>query len=409
MIRVQYLPILYSTTGAGTWSSTPTNLTDAFDCKVSLSIGDLNDTFSFKIPNTDNNAITRFNIQDNINMHLLLDGASAASSNMVINGTIKNISEEFGEKGKVLRIEGKSFGEISTTGIGFVDLTNVNVMQFLDAYRNSIFLRNRNFGISWNADNPSVKSDGLAFSALNGGGKIAEFDKSLNVVLDKYLTNEFTGDGNYYWYINTLKELCIRKQEINPSGVLTEGTDMVSCRYGVDPNSIYNYVVVKCGYDPNGRPITTRAEDPVSQSIYQLQYYMLVNTKISQDLLESERMTNPSYWSSTSAYPTSYPYTSVWKTVNGATVTSSTNGQYMSNFRVQAKRIGELEGLSFIDGHSGLFKKFTLVLRPTVGYSVGSVLSITSASYNLTNLPMRIEDIDYSDEGTILTLTEKVI
>lgn len=398
---ITYLKVIrYPKLSSGGWSTTPEEVTDAYDVDVSLSIGDLNDTFNFNIPNTNNSRITGFEKEDKINIHLLANTETYNDTNLIFTGLIKNISETV-SKDKTLSIEGVSLGEVLTTGLVNANNTNVDVMQHLQSCLASIANYAPNFTVTWDNNNPILKKDDItAFPKLSGGGLIADRDSSYNTVINKYLTDQYMQDGQYYWYVDINNKLVIRPRLDNPTNSITEGVDILNAKYSLDPQ-IYNYVIVKCGTDSQGSQITTRAVDYTSMAKYGFKYYFLVNNNIASDLFKADNVEQGSY-------PTSYPHTCAWKDESGSTVTATGDSDYRSKFRAQVKVLGSNYGLEWINLNSSLKKKFTLVLMPTKAYTVGGVVTIIAPSYNINNKNMRISDIQYSQSNTILTLKEDV-
>ena len=146
---------------SNTWSSTPNTITKAFDTDCSFELGNGNDAFGFKIANTNNAEISNYNTEDKINIHLLLNGESVSSSNLLFNGVIRKISEQYSEKSKVLSIEGRSFGEIMLNGVAFKDESNVDFMQHLQSCLDSVKYNNTSFSVIWDSNNPTLKKDGI--------------------------------------------------------------------------------------------------------------------------------------------------------------------------------------------------------------------------------------------------------
>ncbi len=373
---VKFAVTNYESTADGVWSSTGTDITDAYDVVINNALGETKDTFTFKVPNIRNSRIASFDPQDNVNINLLINNDTATGSNLLINGLLKAVKEDVNDKGKFLRIEGVSFAEIAGNALVFVEQFNVNCMQFLEAALSSVRLRNGNFGISWNEDNPTVKSTGIAFPALEAGGSIKAFDKSLSWLLNKYLQNEYTGDGRYYWYINNSKELVIRKRFAEATdGTLTEGVDFKTAKYDINAEDVRNFIVVKCGNDYFGRPISTRYDDPVSRAKHGFRYYMLVDTQIAQ-------------------------------TIKAQGAFSSTTNEA---FKIAVKEAGVAAGAEFARAHNEGFRQITITMSPNVSYSIGDKVAVTSHSYNITSLPMRIKEISWDIDSTIITLTEEAL
>lgn len=401
VIKYSYLP-------SETWSLTPEVISDAYDIDVGFRLGELNDTFEFKLSNPNGSNKNTFKVQDRVTVHFLLNGDTYSDSNMLINGIVKGISQTSGEKGEILSISGVSFGEITTTGLVFATSINKNCMEHIDNCRQSIALRNGNFGITWNSGNPSLKSDGVTAFPKLPTYNTREYDKSFYKILETYLTNEYTDDGNYYWYVNNAKELVIRKRLSTQDTSLIEGTDdILTHKIGVDASKIYNFIVVKCGNDPRGSPMSSRYDDPVSRTQYGFRYYMLIRTDIGTNLLDYERTQGGIPVDKT--FPTAYPYTiRGWKDSLGADIVVNSDKEFVEEFRIHAKDVGALAGKNYATMYSSKLHQLTVVLPPTNAYSIGSMIMCNFPSYGLNNILMRVTEITYSDENTMLTLLQEV-
>lgn len=390
----------YPRTGDGTWNSTGTLIDESFDVSCSLSEGETNDVFSFKIPNPRNVWAGFFGQQDNVKIYLSKNNASSSSNNLIMNGLIRGVDGRSDTPAKHLIIKGVNYSEIATTAIGFHTNTNVDVMVFLEGFLGSINDRNPSFPITWDTNNPSLKGDGSAFPKLLEGGQVKEFDKTLYSILNKYLTDKYTGDGGYYWYISNDQKLVIRRKNSDITGTLTEGVDFKTSRVQIGKD-IINYVLVKCGLDPNSRPISTRYDDPVSRNKYGFKYAKIERT-IGQDLITEQGF-------GTSNFPSAYPYDTTWKDKDGNTVTVTSDGEWVQAVRTQARRVGVIEGEKYANNRGEGKLTITLTFEPTLNYSVGEVYSISIPSYGVSDKQLRVKDVKYDIYGTEVTLIEEVL
>jgi hypothetical protein len=358
-------------------------VTECFDIQASMVLGESKDTFSFKIPNPRGSKKQQFNAQDLIAIYLLINNETPQNSNLIFYGILKKVVGDFSSKGKYLRVEGVSFGEITTTALVFYDPGNntQNVMQYLQGCLNSVELRNTNFTVTWDSGNPTIPSTGGTFPDFTtAAARMRDYDKSLASLLDKYLTNDYTNDGRYYWYVNKEKKLVIRSRKTsNPIDTWTEGVSFKSIKFNIDTSKVYNFIVVKCGWDNNNNQVTTRYDDPVSRAKNGFRYYLIVDNNITKELQKT--------------------------------------GLYSDNddLRAEAKRIGENRAKDFGSAHNKGVLEATCILTPTTNYTVGDVINLTTTSYatidypnGLTNYPMRIKSIQYTKNSLLVTLAEEV-
>ncbi|HEY9702639.1 MAG TPA: hypothetical protein V6C58_09345 [Allocoleopsis sp.] len=383
---VKFIIKHYPSTGDGVWSSNANTITDAFNVRASMAMGTATDVCSFRVPNNRNKNISVYKRQDKIELYLSKNNASADSSTLIMTGLIKNITEQITDRGKHLIIDAVSFSEVATNALVFATTGtshSMDVMEFLQACLNSVATRNENFNVTWDTSNPSQKWNatagnytGGAFPTLNSGNEVREFDKSLAFILDKYLTDGYTGDDKYFWYINKDNKLIIRKRVVDTStSTLTEGVDFKTGKFTYDIKDVKNYVIVKCGMDIASppRPITTRADDPVSRAKHGFKYYMLVDKTISEKVF-----TRGNY--------------------------GGTNAGFREAVKAEGRRVGE----DFIRLYSNGVYTATLSLPPTMSYTIGDKVSITAPSFGLTSKALRIKEVMWDIDSTTLTLIEEV-
>jgi hypothetical protein len=369
-----------------TWSGSPTTVTDAYDIQASTAMGTAQDLCSFKVPNNRDKNISNFARQDKVEIYLSINGATASNSTLIMTGLIKNITEQISNKGKFLLIDAVSFSEVATNALVFATTGtshSMDVMEFLQACLSSVSLRNGTFNITWHPSNPTQKWNtttnsytGGAFPTLSSGSEVREFDKSLASILDKYLTNEYTGDGKYYWFVDKDNYLVVAKRAVGADvGSLTEGVDFKTGKFTYDIKDVKNYVIVKCGLDigdPQSQ-ITTRADDPVSRAKNGFRYYVLVDTQSRATVLAENNY-------------------------------SGTN----AGFREAVKAKGRAVGEDFIKRYKDGVYSATLSLPPTMNYAIGDSITVTAPSFNLSNKKLRIREVSWDIDSTTLTLLEEV-
>lgn len=393
-------------TGDG-WESTYTTITYAYDIQVDVSLGSNNDVASFRINNVNNNYASTFSAQDKIEIYLSLNGAVASSDNKLMTCIVKNVTEELKSKSMTLKINCKSFDEILTNGLVFASRTsNVDVMEFIEAAIKSVDLRNADFGVSFEASSVNGdgnKRDGTAFPVLNGGNKISEYDKRLGDILEKYLQDDYTEDGRYYYYVDSDKVLHIAPQlGGSVSATRTEGVDFKTGKYGVNSDDVKNFIIVKCGFDAYNKAITTRYDDPVSRAKHGFRYHMIIDTKIASDLINSEYTANPSLFNEDSKVPNAYSYTTQWGVV------CASADVYNQAIRDKAKEDAVSRAKAYASSHDKGYLMITLVEKPNLSLNIGDKVSFTAASFNISAKELRVKSISYSIKDTTYTLIEEV-
>lgn len=401
----------YSNTGNYQWSGSYTDYYAARP-RTKESLGDSNDTASFWIQNFNNQDINTFGEQDKIEVYLLINGATPASGNLVFNGVLKTTEVVFNGRKRNLVLTCKSFNEIATQAVTFYSTTGANVMEFLEGALNSVRNISGAFSVGWDSNNPTYQNSTASnlagnastpFPDLNSGGTVQEYYKSLNKIIEDYLIPENTGDGRYYWYIDTTPNLVIRKRLSSVTANWNEGTDFFSPVYKYNTDDVKNFVIVKCGTDPNNVGITTVAQDPISMAKNGLRYYMLVDRNIAANLIAKEKAANSGSFNDDNLFPSSYPYSiTTW----GSSLSVSNANEWVDAIRSEARRVGRNRGENYIALKSKGTKQLTVDTLPTVSYSIGDVINVTSASLGLTNQKLRIKEIFHNGRTTTFTLEE---
>lgn len=409
---LRFVVKLYPTTGDGVWGSAVAQ-GDVYDVSVGRKLGDTNDTFSFKVNNIRNTRLAKtdsfddlsapFNSQDKVDIHLIVNGVSADSTNLLIVGLVKKVDQRVSTNGRVITISGISFSEVMTTGLTFVRQPSGNIMSFLEAALENIKAFNPNFPVAWDSDNPTYREsnpsllDGDPTKAFPTQKGITEPYRSMSFLLDKYLQNEYTNDGRYYWFVNNSNKLVVRRRTNDTEGtILTEGSSFKTATYRINSDDVRNYIVVKCGLTPYNKPITARFDDVASRAKFGFKYYMIVDSKIASDLLEEQG------FAANTKFPSGFPYTTTWD------VSTSDDDDFDAQFRDEVERLGIIRGKTFGEAHNQGFQQLTLTMAPTVDFSVGENYKIISPSYDLDEKPFRLAGITWDIFSTVLMFKEEV-
>ena len=362
------------------WSATGTELTDCYDVTVSSGTGNIKDVFSFKIKNVRDSKINNIVQQDRIEIYYLINNAAASTDNLIINGIVKDVKENITSKDNHLFIEGVSYSEIITNALVFIPESSKTVYTMVQSALNSVNTFDKLFNLT--LDMPLTKRDLSSYPVITDSENIREYNKSLSYILDKYLKDEYTGDGNYYYYVSTDKKLVIRPKKDGTAKSITEGTDILSCKMTNDTSAVKNFIVVKCGYDYNNRVITTRYDDVASRAKNGFRYYMLVDHNIAGK------------------------YKQLFPLVNSAgNPWGTTNDQFRAFIKEgPGKEAGRIYAVNNSDGKL----KINIMMAPNLNFLLGDRINLNIPSYNLVNELVRITDVSYDLNNTSYTLEEEV-
>ena len=384
----------------GDWSSTPTIITGHFNKRVQLAIGSKKDTFSFNLMNVFNKYFkgeTIFENSDLIKVYAKNNSQIVTEDDLIIEGIILSVSSTIATN-NVIRIEGKSRSEMFLEGLSFVTssvkLSPPAILERALTFHNS---NNSNFQITWKATNTSTKDDGSAFPTYY----VADFYKPMNYVFERYSSNTYTEDGNYYYYINTDNELVWLRKDSESSYNLEESQcNKIAINNKTD--NLVNSLTIKCGTDVYGKGITTFAFNYSSKAKNGTKWKIVTSTNtIATSLLAFEISSNSeSFDSEGDQFPTSYDYTTTF----GETVSS--DDEYNTAIREESKRRGKAEGKAYLSSIREEIIKASVTLPFTKVYSLGGVINCNFPNYSITNMKLRITEIEYKDFSTILHLRE---
>jgi len=175
-----------------------------------------------------------------------------------------------------------------------------------------------------------------------------------------------------------------------------EGVDFRTNRVTIS-DDIKNFIVVKCGMDAEGRPISTRYFDAASMSKYGFKYYLLTRTNIAPDLITAQG------FGASVNYPSTYPYVSTW----GVEVHSAS--EWNQAIRDKARIDGAKEGENYASLRTKGLINVNLNFKPGVSFKIGDVLSVTIPSYDLVSKSVRVKSLKYNINGVDVDAYEEVV
>lgn len=385
---------------------TETTLTELYDPVVRVKAGDGKDSFSFKVNNIDSEYDTYFNPNDKIIISRQQNSDTGwASSDIIMTGAVRTVPYEVNPSRELLRIEGYNYSETVMNALVFVEGAGKTLDVFLQDAINSVAVYNTNFQVTWKSSNPSVKyTDGSAFPTITE--KV--FNRPLSYVLEKYSTPEATKDGRYYWFVNKDNELVWdkRRSDTSSRAFASATDDYQMLKVGKDINDVKNFVIIKGGVDPKGKPIQNRYADYSSIAKHGFRYYIFTSenktatTALAQDLSDNgvQNMEDASY-----------PLTPSWDT----TQTATSYSDYVDKYRAYFKNLLSDDGKKFVDLRKNGKLKLTITFQAgDKTWGLGDMVACTVPLLGTsTTKNLRVEEIEYTtstdtfvlieDEGTI--------
>ena len=384
----------------GDWETTASTYTNFFGKNIKKSMGTKKDTFKFNLLNNYNKFTTSgltFEKGDRVKIYQAKNTTTITPSDLLIDGVIKSVRSE-NSTNKVLTIEGASRTEQFLEALTFVtdssELTPPEILEKALSFHNN---NNKNFIITWSSSNPTTKSDGSAFPTYF----VEKFYSPMNLLYEKYSSNEYTKDGNYYYYINDDNELIWRKKTKDSPTTLEESS-CESIKVIDNNDQVINSLIIFCGRSPYGKPIRTYKFDYSSRAKNGAKWKYITKTNtLASDLMKAEKEANPSSFDdSGDRFPNSYPYTTKWG------VTCNSDDDYEKAIIDEATRKGKEEGLAYLQGINQSRLKITVQLPFTNVYTLSTNVACNFPSYDLNGEILRVTDIQYTDYNTILTLLQ---
>jgi len=389
----------YERTDDNVWSSTATEVTEAYDVVVRTRLGEGKDTFEFKITNFNSESDNFYEVGDKVVLFYKINVASSSlvSSDVVMNGIVTDVPQEESAKNNYVRVTGNNYSESLMNALVFFSPTaNTKLHTYLQEAINSIGIYNENFRVGWDSNNPTTKIGGADFPVVTERW----YYKNMLKLLEKYSQDLYTEDGNYYWYVNVDNELVWQPKEQGVDYEFSTSVDEYkSLKIKKDLKGVVNFVIAKGGYSPNGKPITTRVDDPISRSKHGFKYHLMYDEKTyAEQLFQEDGLREEG---ADSNYPASYPHTPSW---GGDPIASST--AYDAAFRVEVKSRLRTSARAFINERKNGKLMIELEFQPGKSWSIGNNVKVTIPQVGKTNNVMRVQDAEYTTTTERYTLIE---
>lgn len=402
-----------------TWSGTTTDVVDFYDPVLEVNAGDKKDSFAFKLNNPNGVYDNVFQPNDKLTISRVTNTASFGSSDIKMIGVIRDIPTDSSGMKDELRLEGYNFSEAVTTALVFYDAaTNKSPLEIVKECIASVALQNTNFGIEWDTvNNPLLnKKDGTPFTTL----KKRYFYVPLSKVIEEMLSDKFTEDGSYLWWVDNNNKFQVRS---NAGGSehdynLSTDTDTVNYKDGKDIKDVKNFIILKGGTDPSGKQIQAVLRDYSSISRHGMKFYYAISQNTYAENLNKLDVGADA----TDRYPTSLPgsfvtqwnasYTATVEGVSvtkGSAVTVTTKLQYKEVLREEALTKLREEAQQIIDGTKyGKLKVDITVRSGSKTWLLGDRINCTIPK--LSSLPkmLRVREIQYTTDTDTYSLEEDV-
>jgi hypothetical protein len=292
-------------------------------------------------------------------------------------------------------------------------------MQIIKGALESLQLQNSNFTVTWSTSNPLLYKKDTTTSFPTYTKKY--FYKPLSKVIEEMLSDVYTQDGAYIWWVDRDNKLQIRANTTGSSYSYDPTTDFDTVAYkdGRDVSQVRNFIILKGGLDPSNKPIQVVYQEYTSISKHGMKYFFAVSDTVNAQNLNQQDVGQVD---STDRYPTSYPFQTVWvasytKTVEGVSVTEGSRvtipntGDPDTKYREvlreeirtrlmkQAKEIAE----------NTAFGKLQIDLSFTAGskgWLLGDRIQCTIPRLGVVNKELRVKEIQKTTELDTYSLEE---
>lgn len=189
--------------------------------------------------------------------------------------------------------------------------------------------------LEWDNSNPSVKSNGSPFPSVD----YYSDEKSAYSVIFDLCGDDYTKDGEYYFYIKPLSQYKFSviwgKKQFSTTELVEEGKDFELSSRNIDKIETISDLIIRSGHDCNNHSITTMCHGDRKNGMR----VKFIANNFASGIITKEVTDNSASFDTISEtkplYPLSYPYTTA-TSVTAEEVANSfgkldTTGQYTFN------------------------------------------------------------------------------
>jgi hypothetical protein len=355
----------------------------------------------------------------------------------------------------IVEVNGQGLIDAIMSGMAFnndppsyptVDVAIQYIITQLNLYNKNRYIYGGNPTEWADLGNPTVMSTGAAFPTINYSTK---YKTAVEIVQELSMTN-YTGDGQYIFWINFNDSVQSPGQ---PSGYkgryefiwrskntnnetnaieLTEGDEfMEKLDESKSVDDVVNCVIYNAGVDLNGNGIEGLNYN-FSFTNYGLRWQYISSTSDTHStMLKNEQTLNSANFpidtdtkQATSSFPNNYNETTrVWSgsyvfvsirtcndvgLVSNSHPTATSKEEYINYLRYEAKYQGKEKTDALIDLYNR--PRFQLKVQfgrnSSLSFALGGIYLMTFPSFGIRGRYLRIYQIDYNYENTIVTFKE---
>jgi hypothetical protein len=327
-------------------------------------------------------------------------------------GTVSDSPDELSYNKNTTNVKGYNFSEALAQAIAFVDAQSLTIPNAIKLAIDSISNKSPYFKLKWYQGND--------MTTVTNKPKETWFYWTLNKILEKYSTNAATGVGDYFWYVDNDNYLhWFHADSVGSSTFSTVTTPYRSIKTGKDKAGIINYIILKGGLDPAGKPIQTYVANYPSIAKNGMKFHILVGGNADAGTLVKQDLGNTS---NSTTFPLAYPFTTTWKysgvsvkvveTITmtpGNTVTVTTDKQYTGVIKEEILQRLLKSGNDMLQAYQ--YGKLSVDVSFTPGqitWGLGDKILCTIPMIDSGNKTLRVTEIQYTTDNDMYSLVEDV-
>ena len=372
-----------------------------------------------------------FQQDDVIRIYRIRNKSTFSDNDIIMEGTIVTVAGKTGPDNRNLSITGESF--LTQLFKGLVFTRPSDSLDYAHQYVQDVIAQINQF----NQDRPIYGENPSEWTAIGNAETTKDIQYTMSYktaieIIEDLSIDDNTGNGQYMYYLlyNSTED----RYEFNwvaksatSDYTLVEGTDYIlNISLSIDNDEVINAVIYNCGQDCEGNSMEFPFFDFTSGGGSKWKYVTSTNT-IAESLINNEFENNTDVWDyqtasdgtkkRTSNYPNSYTgYATQFNDRDGSgaktanEVNPSNDTEFNDAIWTEAKWQGWAIAKSIIEVLKDPKQKLTIEMDwgsdTNSSYAIGNIITCTFPSYGMEEQKLRIEQVDYDINTTILQLSE---
>lgn len=410
--------ITYAPKQGDSWG-TEVELPSASMQEVVVGWGSQKDSASFTIGkgkdfmDNENNSVTPFFDEEGLVRFYAAKNVSIpytfTTDDLLLEGTIDSVPQNLGEAGNVVNINTFNFYEV------FFDVELPYYEQsatFVEHARKLLTeLQKAGTVVTWDSNNPTLKKDGSTSFPLK---PLALDYTPAFVILEKLCSEEFTEDGQYYWYLskdsNGQRKLSIRAKDTSIVDTINESFPINNISITKGKDAVVNYVIYNVGTDLYGNSVEDFTYDASSIGKYGWKTHFLIeetgqlfSSLFAEEVSEnSSSFTFDSNGNLTDNFPSSYPYTFFFD----SSVSASNDSDFNEELRIKALSLGFDVADAFIKQTAKTQYVVDIDMPFRTDFQIGGLYAFDLSRIRSFDKRLRLKQVTYALNGVRLSFDQ---